>query len=396
MFITGTYIRDPNEKSIKLPLVTFFKALSAIIPCALIIYILGPETANNYFGRGVLVSGIFVFGIISTVSRVVLNKLYYINQEKLNLLYLGDPSLARNYLLDIKKHIHNQTIHSLISPNSELSNAVRYVDSEKPLYYKTWDSVIIGNDFTPTSQQSKELVQLRLNGSNIGSIADYFEDYLLKIPVSKIADDFFINSKGFSMINSVITTQLKRVIDIISSIIIIFFSIPVILIVSILIKRDSKGPIFYSQNRTGLNGKDFKIYKLRTMTQDAENKGVKWAEVNDPRITSIGQFLRKSRLDEIPQCWNVLKGDMSLIGPRPERPEFIQSLSKKIPYYDLRHLVKPGLSGWAQVMYPYGSSTDDSLKKLEYDLYYIKNQSMYLDLSIALRTILTVVNTKGR
>ena len=153
------------------------------------------------------------------------------------------------------------------------------------------------------------------------------------------------------------------------------------------VKLESRGPIFYSQIRTGLHNQPFKIWKLRTMRADAEKDGPQWARGKDHRVTRIGRFLRRSRLDEVPQFWNILKGEMSLVGPRPERPEFVEKLSREIPFYNPRHLVKPGLTGWAQINYPYGASSEDSMNKLKFDLYYIKHASPGLDLQIMLRTI---------
>jgi len=175
----------------------------------------------------------------------------------------------------------------------------------------------------------------------------------------------------------------------------LILSFPIILLCSLLVVMTSKGPAFFKQIRVGENGKNFVIYKLRTMVENAESAGAQWASKNDIRITPLVRFLRSSRLDELPQLWNVLKGDMSMVGPRPERPEFTESLSKNIPYYDLRNLVKPGLTGWAQVKYPYGASEEDALRKLEYDLYYIKHQSIFFDFNILIRTVLTVLERKG-
>jgi exopolysaccharide biosynthesis polyprenyl glycosylphosphotransferase len=166
--------------------------------------------------------------------------------------------------------------------------------------------------------------------------------------------------------------------------------------VALAIKASSRGPILYRQNRTGLDGAVFPCYKLRTMRADAEaNAGPTWACDNDPRITRVGRFLRKTRIDEIPQLWNVLRGDMSIVGPRPERPEFVSMLSREIPYYHLRHSVRPGITGWAQVCYRYGSSVEDAREKLRYDLYYIKNMSAGLDLLIILITIKVILLGRG-
>ena len=173
-------------------------------------------------------------------------------------------------------------------------------------------------------------------------------------------------------------------------------SIPIAIIVSILIKIFDKGPIIYKQIRIGLNGQNFKIYKFRSMQINSENDGAKWTSINDNRITKIGKFLRLTRIDELPQLINVIRGDMSFIGPRPERPEFNEMLEQEIPYYQLRHLVRPGITGWAQVLYPYGASVDDAREKLKYDLYYIKNYSVLLDFSIILKTVRIVLFGRGR
>lgn len=184
--------------------------------------------------------------------------------------------------------------------------------------------------------------------------------------------------------------------DIAFSLVLLLILFPILLIVAILVKITSEGPVFYQQIRTGEHGVPFAILKFRTMVKDAEKLGVKWAEKDDPRITKIGRFLRKTRLDELPQLINILRGDMSFIGPRPERPEFDETLSTSIPYWRLRYLVKPGLTGWAQVNFDYGASIEDSQEKLKYDLYYIKNFSFYLDLKIVFKTLQVVVFGKGR
>jgi lipopolysaccharide/colanic/teichoic acid biosynthesis glycosyltransferase len=171
---------------------------------------------------------------------------------------------------------------------------------------------------------------------------------------------------------------------------------PLIPLIMLAIRLDSRGPVFYTQARVGKGGHVFTVVKFRTMRQDAESdSGPKWAGDNDPRVTRVGKFLRSSRLDEIPQLWCVLKGDMAFVGPRPERPEFIEWLSKEIPYYGVRHMVRPGLTGWAQVKYKYGSTIEDSREKLQYDLYYIKNASIGFDLLIMFLTVKIVLLRRG-
>jgi lipopolysaccharide/colanic/teichoic acid biosynthesis glycosyltransferase len=174
------------------------------------------------------------------------------------------------------------------------------------------------------------------------------------------------------------------------------FSAPLIPLVALAVKLDSNGPVFFEQLRIGAKEKKFMLYKFRTMREDAESKtGEVWAQKDDPRVTRVGKYLRKFRLDEIPQMYNVLKGDMSFIGPRPERPEFVKKLKEAIPYYSERHCVKPGLTGWAQIKYPYGASVEDSAEKLRYDLYYIKNTSIPLDLLIMLETAKVIMFGRG-
>jgi lipopolysaccharide/colanic/teichoic acid biosynthesis glycosyltransferase len=191
-------------------------------------------------------------------------------------------------------------------------------------------------------------------------------------------------------------TGLKRVLDLTAASVGLLVCSPLMLGTALAVKLTSRGPIFFTQLREGRYKQPFRIVKFRTMRTDAEQAGAQWATKNDPRVTPIGAFLRKSRLDELPQFWNVLVGDMSLVGPRPERPEFNQMLVERIPWYDLRHLAKPGLTGWAQVCYPYGASVEDAIAKLEYEVYWMKKASLRFDLRIILRTIAVVVGLRGR
>lgn len=191
------------------------------------------------------------------------------------------------------------------------------------------------------------------------------------------------------------TYLIKRTLDLTLALIGLTLSLPIAIITALLIRLESPGPVLYRQERTGERGEPFFIIKFRSMRQDAERDGAVWASKNDARVTRIGGFIRKVRIDEIPQMWNVLLGQMSFVGPRPERPVFVEELAKKLPYYSLRHAAKPGITGWAQVCYPYGASEEDALRKLEYDLYYIKHQSFFIDLLIIFWTIKTVLFQKG-
>jgi exopolysaccharide biosynthesis polyprenyl glycosylphosphotransferase len=258
---------------------------------------------------------------------------------------------------------------------------------------ESWAGVILGTKITLSDLETLRLIKLRLKCIPFYHMCDMWEALWLKLPPSLLDANWFVSNSSFQNVKSLV---IKRLIDILISTLLLILLFPLMLIVGIAIKFDSPGEIIYSQLRTGQNGKLFKIYKFRSMYKDAERKGVRWTSLGDSRITKLGYRLRTLRVDELPQLWNVLIGEMSLIGPRPERPEFDIKLKNAIPYYELRYLVKPGISGWAQVLYRYGSSIEDSYEKLAYDLYYIKNYSLWLDIVIFLETIKVVLCGKGR
>jgi sugar transferase (PEP-CTERM system associated) len=239
-----------------------------------------------------------------------------------------------------------------------------------------------------------ELLELRMQGVKIEEATSWLEKISGKIEVENLYPSWLVFGEGFRRSTTFILV--RRAVSIVISLIGLILTLPLIPLIMLAIRLDSKGPVFYTQTRVGKAGRVFKVVKFRTMRQDAEAaSGPKWAGDNDPRVTRVGKFLRSSRLDEIPQLWCVLKGDMAFVGPRPERPEFIEWLSKEIPYYGVRHMVRPGLTGWAQVKYKYGSTVEDSREKLQYDLFYIKNASIGLDLLIMFLTVKTVLLRRG-
>ena len=239
-----------------------------------------------------------------------------------------------------------------------------------------------------------ELLDLRMKGVKIEEATSWLEKISGKIEVENLYPSWLVYGEGFRRSTAFIVV--RRIISIAISLLGLILALPLLPLIVLAIRLDSKGPVFYTQTRVGKNGRIFKVVKFRTMRQDAEAaSGPQWAGDNDPRVTRVGRFLRSSRLDEIPQLWCVLKGDMAFVGPRPERPEFIALLSKEIPYYGVRHMVRPGLTGWAQVKYKYGSTIEDSREKLQYDLFYIKNASIGLDLLIMFQTIKTVLLRRG-
>jgi sugar transferase (PEP-CTERM system associated) len=241
----------------------------------------------------------------------------------------------------------------------------------------------------------KDLLRIKTTGVHVNEISTFLERETGRVDLQSVNPSWLIFSDGFSS-GRMLSSMFKRLFDITASLILLTLTLPVILLGALAVKLESKGPAFYRQRRVGLYGQGFDIIKLRSMRQDAEVSGkAVWAEKDDPRITRVGNFIRKVRIDELPQCWSVLKGEMSFVGPRPERPQFVEDLEQQLPYYAERHMVKPGITGWAQINYPYGASIEDSRQKLEYDLYYAKNYSPFLDLLILLQTLRVVLFPDG-
>lgn len=240
-----------------------------------------------------------------------------------------------------------------------------------------------------------QLLDCRISGVPILDLAGFYERTKAEVPVDSLKASWLVYGEGF--VQGHVRQATKRMFDIVSSAALLVFGAPIMLLTALAIKlEDSRGPVFYSQERVGLGGKSFMCIKFRSMRTDAEKDGVaRWASKNDSRITRVGAFIRKTRIDELPQLISVLRGEMSMVGPRPERPSFVAQLREQIPYYDLRHTVKPGLTGWAQVRYAYGASLDDARRKHQFDLYYVKNNSLLLDLLVLIETVSVVLFREG-
>lgn len=237
------------------------------------------------------------------------------------------------------------------------------------------------------------LIQCKMRGIEVDQGVTFYERIAGKILVERVDPSWIFFSDGFGF--SRWKRMLKYGMDMSFAVPMLLLSLPILLISAVVIKFESPGPVLYRQERVGERGRIFRLIKLRSMRQDAEKDGPVWAAEHDERVTRFGVFIRKTRIDELPQLWNVIRGDMSLVGPRPERPMFVEQLIKEIPYYNIRHATKPGVTGWAQVCYHYGASTEDALRKLEYDLYYLKNISIPLDLFIIFKTIKTILFQEG-
>jgi exopolysaccharide biosynthesis polyprenyl glycosylphosphotransferase len=358
---------------------------------------------------------LFTISIIITISlfflkvfRVDLN-LYSKNLPFIFSIYISLGILNQflnfniiNYLIPIKSE--SIYVKGNIGLINEIKLLIRDFEYQKKIKFtcinsdysshKIPDKFLVSNKVEFYKDNDELLEYCVRNDVQIFTICNWFENELNCLPVNFLEYDNFLFTKNYQKEKD-FEFKLKRISDIFLSLILIIFLSPLVLISGLFIWLTDRGPIFYAQEREGLLRKKLKIFKLRTMIVDAESNGPQWSKKNDKRITFIGKILRKTRIDELPQLISVLKGEMSLIGPRPERPEFNILLENKIPHYNLRHLIKPGLSGWAQVNYPYGSSYKDANNKLSYDLYYISNYSIFLDLIIIFKTMRTIFSGKG-
>ncbi len=256
------------------------------------------------------------------------------------------------------------------------------------------DEVVVAMDDRRAGFPVDELMRCKLSGRQVRDMVTFLEREMGQVMLDIVHPSWFIFSEGFSRHSRRIFSS--RVFDILMVAAILVIALPIMLVAMAVIALTDGFPIFYTQTRVGLNGETFRLYKLRSMRRDAETTGApKWATKDDDRVLPCGRFIRKARIDELPQLFNVLRGDMSIVGPRPERPEFVEALAKRLPFYHERHTVRPGLTGWAQVSYPYGSSEEDAMKKLRYDIYYVKNHNLLFDLMILLQTAEVVVWGKG-
>jgi sugar transferase (PEP-CTERM system associated) len=261
------------------------------------------------------------------------------------------------------------------------------------------DEVVIACDQRRGTLPVEILFDCRLRGVEVTDLLDFMERETGQIVVNLMYPSWVIYSNGFNSQNY-LRDALDYTMNCLMATMVLLLAWPFMLLTAVIILCEDvnlkNASVFYKQERVGLNGRLFNIIKFRSMRLDAEKDGAKWATANDTRVTKVGFFIRKFRIDELPQIWNVFRGEMSFIGPRPERPQFVEQLIREIPYYNQRHNVKPGLAGWAQLNYPYGASVEDSMEKLKFDLYYVKHQSLMLDILILIRTVEVVLFGKGR
>jgi exopolysaccharide biosynthesis polyprenyl glycosylphosphotransferase len=303
-----------------------------------------------------------IFGISDILWRFILIKIYVSGGFKNRLQIIGDSPII-NEITDYLKN------------NPQLGYDLKNNQT---------DTIVIQSHLKKNPEFIKTIYLLLPKKIAMIDLITFYETIFQKVPLEELEENWFIEK--------IVTRRhfydaFKRIIELTLSLILSIILLPIMLIIAALIKLTSRGHVIYKQERIGLNDKSFTLFKFRTMRLDAEKNGPQWASENDSRITSIGYFLRQTHLDELPQLFNILKDDISFVGPRPERPAFIKELKEKIPYYEIRHIIKPGLTGWAQINYRYGASVKDAYEKLQYEIYYLKNRSLILDLLIILKTV---------
>ncbi len=380
-------------------LIKLLQSLSATSVLLAISYFFSPFLI---IGRGIFILTMIVLPPLLFIWRIFYTEIPIFNKNKERILILGTDDLA----LEIGRKIVDKSYAGL--------EMVGYIDEDESRVGESlFNPKIIGTprELLPIVERAGinriivalpemrgklpigPLLTLRLEGINVEDAVSFYEKISGKIHVSYLKPGWLIFAEGFKRHQ---IEMGKRLIDILLAAIGLLLAAPVMFITALLIKLDSPGPILFKQERVGKGGKAFILLKFRSMKENAESDtGPVWADLNDKRATRIGHFIRKLRIDEFPQIINVLRGDMSFVGPRPERPYFVAKLKKKVPYYSLRLAVKPGITGWAQIKYPYGASVRDALEKLQYDIYYVKNMTLLFDLTIILETVKTVVLGKG-
>ena len=344
---------------------------------------------------------IFLIFLIIFLFQTIFRRLACLKYvKKSNVLIFGSNHIANNVQEDLINDLDYNYVGYISNNRSRATKYLlgKYDEMEKIIEEKEINTLVIVKDIKdPTFKKYlKRLFDLKINGLKVLSYKEFNESIQKKIDIEQINEEWLLESNGFDILNNESQRNIKRALDLIIAIILMVLASPVALIAAIIIKIESKGPIIFKQIRTGENGKKFKIYKFRSMRIHDEKKYPKYTLDNDDRITKFGKFMRKTRIDELPQLWNIIKGTMSFIGPRPEWDILAKDYAKQINHYNLRHLIKPGITGWAQVMFPYGESLEDAKRKLEYDLYYLKHQDLVLDVLIVMKTAKAVLFGKGK
>lgn len=394
----GLYQRGLRASKIGLLLRLGLSALITLIVMAMIFYAI-PEL---FIYRGAFAYILLVCAALLAISRLVFYNLVYNTALQRRILVFGTGDAAKRItLLRRKSDWQGSTVVGFVKMEGEetIIDQDKVIGDQSQLVslIKNYDvdELIVTTPYEMDNFPSNEIIECKLQGVSVIDVMTFFERQTGRIKVDVSHPERMLYLDGFC--DSLIRHAIKRVFDLVVSSVVLFLASPIILLGALAVWLESMGkhPVIYRQVRVGKDGTHFTVYKFRSMIPDAEKNGAQWAQKNDSRVTKVGNFLRKTRIDELPQLFNVFAGDMSFVGPRPERPEFVKELKEQIPFYNMRQRVKPGITGWAQICYPYGASLDDSRSKLEYDLYYIKNYSLFLDLTVLVQTAQVVVFGTG-
>lgn len=398
LFAMGLYQRGLRDtlKDICLRLVAAF--VMGVVTMMLLFYVF----PNLFIGRGAFALSVLAsFGVL-VVLRTAAFRLVDHNLLSERVLVVGTDKAANQLAMLRRKSdwrgvtlvgfYHVRGDHDEVDPSKILPRDSNLLDLVKEYAV---DELVVAIPDSRKNFPLEEILACKMAGVRVTELADFFERRTGQLQLDITSANKMIYLDGFSQ--SPVAAAFKRVFDLMVSLVMLLLTLPIMAVTAFAIWVESgfSGPIFYSQRRVGQSGKCFNVYKFRSMVIDAERDGAQWARKNDDRITRVGRFIRKTRIDELPQLYNVWRGDMSFVGPRPERPEFVERLEDGISYYALRHRVKPGITGWAQICYPYGDSEADAKAKLQYDLYYIKNYSLFLDFTILFQTAQVVLWNKG-
>ncbi len=349
-------------------------------------------------GRGVLFIALVLAGTGISATRSGLDLVWQATQHTKKVLILGDGEIALTTAREFERRSDlNFRVAGFVTGDSAAGSELlgrrvlgRSTDLRAIVHDQSISRIVVALEDSRGALPSRDLVRLKVQGIEVEDAHSALAALTGRVWLRTVRPSWFVFSKGFHRSSAALV--MKRIIDLTFGLVGLVAFSPVILLTALAIRLDSKGPIFYRQARVGLGGRAFDLVKFRSMRIDAEaENGAQWARKDDPRITRVGRFIRKYRLDELPQFFNVIRGEMSFVGPRPERPVFVDQLREQIPFYDERHSVRPGVTGWAQVEYGYGASVEDAFRKLEYDLFYLKNLSILFDLAIIVRTVRVVL-----
>ncbi|MDH5512539.1 MAG: TIGR03013 family PEP-CTERM/XrtA system glycosyltransferase, partial [Gammaproteobacteria bacterium] len=356
-----------------------------------------------HLGRGAFGIGFLIAMATTALFRFVFFRVFELDALRRRVLLLGSGSRSAK-IEELERDERGDRKFNLVgclplgNPDCRLKNTPVIKDEGSILSiakkYKI-DEIVVGvRDRRGGGIPTNQLLECKLAGIEVLDLSSFFERETGKIQIESLNPSWMIFSDGFQ--RGSIKDISKQTFDVATSIVLLLITLPVMLVTALLIWLESGSPVYYRQNRVGEYGRVFQVLKFRSMRQDAEPDGVpRWAKERDERVTRVGKVIRKLRIDELLQVFNILKGDMSFVGPRPERPYFVEELTRKIPYYPSRHTVKPGITGWAQIRYSYGATVEDAMQKLQYDLYYVKNHTLFLDLIILFQTAQVILFGRG-